>query len=184
MLKNINIYHKIAHFLFPPTNKLKQFMESEKNIIKMECKKLMIFFAKNITDEHDNLPSTKISMLNSELLADFVDEPASWNCYDKIEREIRLYENTDVDFYDDFNILQWWNSHKAEFPILYKVSCKLLAIPASSAASERVFSMARNLITEKRSMIGYNHVNVNQIMFLHSNVSKTNISSALESLTD
>lgn len=185
VLKNITMFHKIALFLFPPTNKLKQFSESDTNIIKAECKTLMRSSAENISGEDDDIPSTsKISSFNSELLTDFVQESAALNFDDKIEHEIRLYENTNVEFHDDFNILQWWNSHKAEFPLLYKVSCKLLATPASSAASERIFSMARNLISEKRSVIGTNSVTVNQIMFLHSNIKKTSIYGDVEKFTD
>lgn len=38
VLTNLTIFHKIAHFLFPPLNQLIQFSEEEKLIIKDECK--------------------------------------------------------------------------------------------------------------------------------------------------
>ena len=36
--------------------------------------------------------------------------------------------------------LQWWKLNQASFPILARVARKYLAIPASSAAAERMFS--------------------------------------------
>jgi len=63
-----------------------------------------------------------------------------------------------------------WNDHKNMFPNLYKVSCKIFYIPATSADSERAFSDARNLITDKRSAISLNSENIKKIMFLHNNI--------------
>jgi len=56
------------------------------------------------------------------------------------------------------------------FPKLYKSSYKICWIPATSDASERAFSDARNLITDKRSAISLNSENINKIMFLHNNI--------------
>jgi len=46
--------------------------------------------------------------------------------------------------------LDWWSSHAEEFPVLSMVARKILAIPASSAPVERLFSTAGNVITKKR----------------------------------
>ena len=49
------------------------------------------------------------------------------------------------------NALEWWNIHKKEFPILSELSRKFLAVQATSAASERLFSDAGNIMTAKRT---------------------------------
>ena len=42
---------------------------------------------------------------------------------------------------DKSDLLKWWLHHKKRFPILAEVVREVFAIPASSATSERVFSV-------------------------------------------
>ena len=50
------------------------------------------------------------------------------------------------------NPLKFWLSDEAQdlFPNLAKVALKILTIPATSAAVERLFSLAKNLLSDKR----------------------------------
>jgi hypothetical protein len=45
---------------------------------------------------------------------------------------------------------KWWASQKSHFPILSQLAKKYLAIPVTSAASERLFSDAGNVMMVKR----------------------------------
>ena len=45
---------------------------------------------------------------------------------------------------------KWWASQESRFPILSQLARKYLAIPATSAASERLFSDAGNVMTVRR----------------------------------
>ena len=47
----------------------------------------------------------------------------------------------------------WWKLHAKKFPILFELSRIYLAIPATSTPSERLFSDAGNLLTNKRTRI-------------------------------
>ncbi|CAN0449174.1 unnamed protein product [Ectocarpus sp. 12 AP-2014] len=53
------------------------------------------------------------------------------------------------------------------FPTLSKLAVKYLAVQATSAASERLFSEAALVITAKRNRL--NDVNAENIIFLSSN---------------
>ena len=58
--------------------------------------------------------------------------------------------------------LIWWNEKKDKFPILSNLAQKYLAVLAILTASERLFSDARNLLTNKNmyetKIIQKNHV--------------------------
>ena len=49
--------------------------------------------------------------------------------------------------------LQWWNANSAEYPVLSRMAKRYLAIPASSAASERAWSMLGDIFTKKRNRL-------------------------------
>ena len=51
----------------------------------------------------------------------------------------------------DVDILQWWKKHESVLPLLARIAKRVLAIPASSAKSERVFSTGGNIVTAKRN---------------------------------
>jgi hypothetical protein len=46
--------------------------------------------------------------------------------------------------------LQWWKDNGHLYPILKHLALTLLAAPASSAAVERLFSIAGNVVNEER----------------------------------
>ena len=49
--------------------------------------------------------------------------------------------------------LQWWGARRKEFPILSQMALDLLSIPLMSAECERVFSSAKNLVTDNRNTL-------------------------------
>ena len=75
----------------------------------------------------------------------------------KIRKEMSKYEALSVPPKATC-ILGWWNFHSKMFPILSSLARMVLAIPASSAKSERTFSTCGNLVTQKRSRLGPNKV--------------------------
>jgi hypothetical protein len=77
----------------------------------------------------------------------------------RIGSEVKLYKslpklgNTSHD-----NPLEWWQKHASAYPFLAAVARKWLAVPASSAASERVFSSAGLTVSSKRTSLGTERV--------------------------
>nr|CAI5851446.1 unnamed protein product [Callosobruchus analis] len=73
-----------------------------------------------------------------------------------IETECWRYLTTanaqDLEQYGE-NILQYWKDRETIFPWLYNLAKAILFIPATSTPSERVFSVAGQLLTAKRSQI-------------------------------
>ena len=54
---------------------------------------------------------------------------------------------------DSDSVLDWWRDHGAMFPVLSKMARRYLAIPASSAASERAWSAFGDIYTKKRNRL-------------------------------
>ena len=58
---------------------------------------------------------------------------------------------------DEINIvedpLQWWKENAWNFKVLSIIAKDLLAVPATSAPSERIFSKAGAIVTTKRSSL-------------------------------
>jgi hAT family C-terminal dimerisation region len=68
------------------------------------------------------------------------------------------------------NPLQWWMEREAQFPILSKLARQVLAIPATSAASERVFSQAGQIARAARNRLDVG--NASQLVFLKGSMKK------------
>ena len=89
----------------------------------------------------------------TKLLGDiFTSEKSYKNPIDHARNELVRYEAEEtLDL--DGNPLKWWKERDKFYPILSDLSCKLFSLPATSVPSERIFSCAGNVITEKRSRL-------------------------------
>ena len=63
--------------------------------------------------------------------------------------------------------LLWWSEHSTMYPDICKLAERILHIPATSAPAERVFSVASNVINNKRARLAPDNANV--LIFLHDN---------------
>ena len=70
----------------------------------------------------------------------------------KIKIEMEMYELFSLQS-KDCDVLSWWKQHENVLPLLAKIAKRVLAIPASSAKSERVFSTGGNMVTAKRNRL-------------------------------
>ena len=75
-----------------------------------------------------------------------------------LESEIQLSSNP----------LQWWQMKEPQYPNLAKVAWKYLCIPATSASSERVFSVAGLASHDRRSRIS--PTKLDKVIFINKNM--------------
>ena len=62
--------------------------------------------------------------------------------------------------------LKWWRSKQRDFPLLAALARRVLALPASQAQSERMFSTAGKIVTPVRNQLASE--NVELLVYLHS----------------
>ena len=88
--------------------------------------------------------------------------------YRKEDTVSKFYRKADSDEIIWTNILGWWQLNEGAYPTLASLAKKFLAIEATSAASERLFSTTGRLITLDRNQLDPN--TVCQILYVKSNL--------------
>lgn len=107
-------------------------------------------------------PLSKQFKQNQDPFADFRQKVASpsltvfqtkraWTV--ELDRQIQFYENLQLDSDYNTNPLSFWKTQKDTINMLSNIAKSLFVIPASSAESERHFSIAGQIVTEKRSLL-------------------------------
>lgn len=117
----------------------------------------------NVTDQQ-SVPKT------SELWASFDQKVADFNSRrstvsDSIVEVRQYFDEGNIDRKQ--NPLEWWQQNSSRFPNLQKLARKYLCTPGSSVPSERVFSKAGQLISERRNRI--TPQNIDMMLFLNQN---------------
>lgn len=69
---------------------------------------------------------------------------------------------------EDSNPLKWWQTNQSKYPTVAVVARMFLCIPATSVASERVFSKCGRVCSERRSLLSPQHVE--HLVFLSQNI--------------
>lgn len=57
----------------------------------------------------------------------------------------------------EINLLEYWNPNQLKYPVIAIVAKQILGVPASSAAVERLFSIASKFFTPKRCRLTDKH---------------------------
>ena len=115
--------------------------------------------------EDEEIEDIAVPKKKSALDVLLVEEDANPND-NFVEQEVFRYlaENSPS---RDVQPLEWWKLNEHRFPNMSRVTKKNLCIPASSTASERLFSKAGELVSKRRSCL--KPKNIDAILFLNKN---------------
>jgi hypothetical protein len=80
---------------------------------------------------------------------------------DDYTRYIKYWDAAAWQEVDD--IIEWWNQHRNEYPILSRMAFDVLSVPGMSAEVERIFSQAGRLITDARNGLSDNAIEACQV---------------------
>jgi hypothetical protein len=130
--------------------------------------------ASNTTVSDVSIPSkTPSPKLRSNWSTVFVEDLDAEEVMNEVKAELIIYKRegsmpmtTEDGKYS--NPLGWWRKNAYKFPVLARLSRKLLAIPATSAPSERVWSRVSSVLTMKRARMKSDVAS--DIMYIRENI--------------
>ena len=120
--------------------------------------------------EDDQPPAKKMKRSLATLLGQVKKSSASANPTTpaaRIDLEMSRYVSA-PEIGLDADPLQWWSMHATIYPSLAKLARKYLCVCGTSSASERLFSVAGNIVTAKRSLLKPHKVDM--LVFLAKNL--------------
>ena len=87
-------------------------------------------------------------------------KPIEKNCsFTEAKCEVAFYYEEGV-VPEDSDNLEYWKINRKKFPLLSRLARKFLCIPVSSATSERVFSTAGNVVSERRTNLSIDNIEI------------------------
>ena len=165
-----------------PRFKLKVFSTSSskalaKQMLIAECEELGTISNSESTEpsskrprvEGDNGEETEESSLLWSYCDIIMDEVAQEECdsVEDISAIVEAYLN-EANEPRKSNPLLYWKKHKDTRPILASLALQYLTCPASTVASERLFSAAGNILTDSRNRLSPDKLD--KLLFLHHNL--------------
>ena len=142
---------------------------------------------RRITNELASIPSPQSAVPMesnaAEVLSDSVNSSDLWASFDNKVAESNSRRSSTTDsmielrrYFEEGNIdrktnpLSWWQQNSFRFPKLQILARKYLCVPGSSVPSERLFSKAGQLVSERRS--GLKSKNIDMMLFLNHNIKR------------
>ena len=89
-----------------------------------------------------------------------------------VEEEFEQFINFELPPPRNSDPLSWWSLNQSRYPKLASVAKKILAIPATSAPAERIFSKAGWTVNERRSRLSPKLID--KLVFISENLNKLN----------
>ncbi|CAF1527281.1 unnamed protein product [Adineta ricciae] len=88
----------------------------------------------------------------------------------ELKSEFDRYLEDKTKIAKDADVLTFWENHESSYPTLAKIAKRVLSIPATNTAVERLFSDSGNTITNRRTRLQTSKVN--QLLFIRRNLSQ------------
>lgn len=187
---NLSLWHKAAYFLYPPAintqsndlETIKTFCVSciQDNEISpctpQSTSAVLLKSDSSVRTTSLSLNKTELVQRGSSSSSDSFSHAQFFfsnlfktrvlNAKENPESEVNRYCGEIVEMTENFNLMEWWQTNQTKYPRLSKLALQLHSMPASSAAAERSFSLAGNIISEKRNRLGKD--SVDSLLFLNS----------------
>lgn len=115
-----------------------------------------------------------MSLVNLEREPEGIREPenelARYKSFSReaLRRQVRAEKPGEEAIELTFDLLAWWQTNKPSFPMLYRIACSYLIVPASSASVERQFSKGKLINSDRRTSLAEERLE--QLVFLREHL--------------
>ena len=157
-----HMLHKVAVFLNPRQKTMRVLSARDRASVIRHIEQMIenLPLRAHLPPQHDHPAGNPPPAKRSRYTIDEFDDVAE----EEDESELQQYQQMKGS--DQLPLLQWWRKHATVFPALATVARKVMAVMATSAASERNFSQAGIIVDERRSNLS--PCSVDNILFLNS----------------
>jgi hypothetical protein len=99
---------------------------------------------------------------DNEMVGSDQDPMADWDNHVTQSAQSTNLDSLELDSYlskapirqtDNFDILTWWQTNSTEYPTLGRMARDILAVPASTVASESAFSTGKRVLSDFQSRL-------------------------------
>ncbi len=164
----IDDIHVMGVFLHPNYKTLRSATSTQIDYCHQTCRAAVANEATDdVTEEEEpyDEPQQKKKKLFLESLMDH-NRPTKTKKSKQAKDEVDRYIELDLQGEIYSNPLRFWKENEFKFPTLSRLAKRYFAIPCSSAAVEREFSAAGQIVSQRRSTLEPS--TVNNILFLRS----------------
>ena len=142
-------------------------IEHDKTWVIMEelCVKV-IDEVKGVEDAHTHYHTDNSTLDFMSTAVAALTTPLHLTSVEIARREIQIWKSLTIPLPKTSNPLKEWRRGEKIFPWLSLLARRVLAIPATSAAPERLFSTSGNTMTKKRCSLSCDHLE--ECVYLHS----------------
>lgn len=166
----ISLLHKTATFFWPEFRQLRMLTENERLEVYAHVRDLLVHVTEamvqddNETNEDVQKPASKRKC--PSLFKDWCEAEGDTVATDELEEY--LHGKKDYSCSSVSELCDFWRAHEKEFPKLSLLSKRILCIPATSASSERNFSVAGYIMQARRTCL--KKESMENLLFLHKNM--------------
>ncbi|CAF3573381.1 unnamed protein product [Rotaria sp. Silwood1] len=158
--------HYIATFLCPETKSLSSLTKSERNSVIKNVRALLktLGIDQQVDEETsqtctNNNASKHRKRIKTDTVHDILKsfngsvDSSSDDDDNRPADEVDDYIKAKISYPKGESLLQWWQKHSIIYKKLSLLACSLLAVPASSTASERIFSKTGRILEARRQQL-------------------------------
>lgn len=163
----ITTFHLASLFLHPNYKGMKMLTQRDRERAIAKVRELIcdpIESTANSTPHRKERGARRERRRGDEKLSEFMDSSSD---EEEEKDEVTAYTNMKSNRVEnESELLKWWRQHQNTFPKLARVATFVHSIPASSAPSERAFSMAGHVLQKRRSSLKSSALD--DVLFLNS----------------
>lgn len=171
-MRPFTILELLGAILDPEMKNIRQVLDEipDRDAAKLLRESIRLYVPEAISDETTILVQSQTKKRRASLLEKYSSAALpEESLHNEIERylTLRLSLSEGSEESEGDRVLTWWRNNQASFPTVAKLAQVILSVPATSAEPERRFSIAGNILRERRCSM--DPLTMSKTLFIHDN---------------